>query len=225
MTVFRIIAGFSLAALLLGMAYDFRRRLKTWKAAGDLLRRRIRIPREGRRGGKAGKLDNVRRIVTIVSSALLLSLAVTGFLPVLFLGSHLSGMLLVIHVTLAPFFGIALSALALLWAHRLRFDEADWRILEGAGRRKFPGNDALARFALKVGFWSALLLSLPLMLTVILGLFPLYGTDGEALLIRLHGYSALLLMMTALGELYLIIGLIIAYGEHSTEQLMKEQNQ
>ena len=130
-------------------------------------------------------------------------------------------MLLVIHVTIAPVFGIALSALALLWAHRLRFDEADWRILEGVGRRKSPGKDALVRIALKVGFWSALLLSLPLMLTVILGLFPLYGTDGEALLIRLHGYSALLLMITALGELYLIT----AYNEHSTEQLMKEQNQ
>jgi hypothetical protein len=142
-------------------------------------------------------------------------------LPVLVLGSHLSGMLLVIHVTMAPVFGIALSALALLWAHRLRFDEVDWRIVEGVGRRSFPGGDALVRFSLKVGFWIALILSLPLMLTVILGLFPLYGTDGEALLIRLHGYSALLLMITALGELYLII----AYIGHSTEQPLKEQNQ
>jgi hypothetical protein len=221
MTVFRIIAGLSIAVLLLGMAYDIHRRLKTWRAAGNLLHRRIRATREGGRGGKSGRLENVRRIVTIVSSALLFCLAVTGFLPVLLLGSHVSGVLLVIHVTIAPVFGISLSALALLWAHRLRFDEADWRILEGVGRRKSPGKDALVRIALKVGFWSALLLSLPLMLTVILGLFPLYGTDGEALLIRLHGYSALLLMITALGELYLIT----AYNEHSTEQLMKEQNQ
>ena len=79
----------------------------------------------------------------------------------------------------------------------------------------------LVRFALKVGFWMVLLLSLPLMLTVILGLFPLFGTDGESLLIRLHGYSALLLLITALGELYVII----TYVEHTTKQTFKEQTQ
>jgi hypothetical protein len=203
------------------MAYDLHRRFTTWKAVGDFLHRQVRTSRRGKREGNAGRLDNLRRNVTITTSALLLILAVTGFLPVLFLGGHLSGILLVIHVTMAPVFAIALSALALLWAHRLRFDETDWRIVEGAGRWEFPGKETLVRFALKVGFWTVLPLSLPLMLTVILGLFPLFGTDGEALLIRLHGYSALLLMITALSELYLII----AYIEHSTEQPLKEQNQ
>jgi hypothetical protein len=224
MTVFRIAAGLSIAALLLGMAYDLRRRFKTWKAAGDLLHRLAGNSRRGRKEGNGGSLDNVRRNVTISSGALFLILAITGFVPALFLGSHLGGMLLVIHVTIAPVFAIALSALALFWAHRLRFDAADWRIVEGALRWEFPGKDALVRFALKVGFWVVLLMSLPLMLTVILGLFPLFGTDGEALLIRLHGYSALLLLLTALGELYLII-LIIAPVEHSTEGPSKEQNQ
>jgi hypothetical protein len=205
----------------MGMAYDLHRRLKTWKAVGDFLHRKIRNSRRGRREGDAGRLDKVRKNVTIVSSALFLILAMTGFLPVLFLGSHLSGMLLVLHVTTAPVFALSLSALALLWAHRLRFDEADWGMVEGLGRWESPGKDAFVRFALKVGFWMVLVLSLPLLLTVILGLFPFFGTDGEALLIRLHGYSALFLMLTALGELYLIF----AYIQHITEQPLKEQNQ
>ncbi len=219
MSVFRIIATLLIAALIAGIAYDLRRRTKSWKAAGNSLLRQLGDSRHGM--GTTGGLDNLRRIVTMVSTALFLILAITGFLPALLLGSHLSGILLVAHVTTAPLFAISLSVLALLWAHRLRFDEMDWRTAEDFGRREFPGKDVLVRFALKVGFWMVLLLSLPLMLTVILGLFPLFGTDGESLLIRLHGYSALLLLITALGELYVII----TYVEHTTKQTFKEQTQ
>ena len=207
-----------ISALLVGIGYDFRRRMKSWKAAGDFLLRQLGDSRHGR--GNTGGLSRVRRVVTIVSAGLFLILALTGFLPVVFLGIHLSGLLLVIHVTVAPLFAISLSALALLWAHRLRFDESDLEIALGSGRWESHTKDALVRFALKVGFWIVLSLSLPLMLTVILGLFPLFGTDGEALLIRLHGYSALLLMMSALGEL----SVMIAYVEHTTEPPLKEQN-
>ena len=221
MTVFRIMAGFTVAALLLVMAYDTRRRLKTWKAAGEFLHLQIRNSLAGRREGTAGRLDRFRVNLTIASAALFFILAVTGFLPALFHGSHLGGILLVTHVTTAPVFTLSLCALALLWAHRLRFDEVDWRIAGNLLRRDLPGKDALVRFALKAGFWMVLLLSLPLMLTVILGLFPLFGTDGEALLIRLHGYSALLFMITALGELYVIL----TYIEHTTKQPSKEQTQ
>lgn len=221
MTVFRLIAGLFISALLLMIGYDTRRRFKTWKDAGEFLRRRIRNFRHGGRRENAGRFDRVRRIVTMASVGLFFILALTGFLPALFLGSHLSGILLVTHVTAAPVFALSLSALALFRAHRLRFDERDWRIAEGFGRGEVPGKNEFVRFALKVGFWMVLVLSLPLMLTVILGLFPLFGTDGEALLIRLHGYSALFLMITALGELYVIT----AYSEHTTEQPLKEQSQ
>jgi hypothetical protein len=218
MTAFRFIAGIVIAALLAGIGYDLRRRMKSWNAAGEFLSRRFRDIRHGRE--TAGALSRARNIVAIVSGGLLLILALSGFLPVVFLGIHLSGVLLVIHVTAAPLFAIALSALALLHAHRLRFDESDLQFALGSGERDSHGKDALVRFALKAGFWLILTLSLPLMLTVILGLFPLFGTGGETMLIRLHGYSALLLLVSALGELYLIG----AYMEHTTEQPLKEQN-
>jgi len=218
MTAFRIIAGVVIAALLAGFGYDLRRRMKSWKGAGEFLSRQFRDIRHGR--GNAGALSRARRIVTIVSVGLLLILALTGFLPVVFLGIHLTGVLLVIHVTAAPLFAIALSALALLWAHRLRFDGSDLQIALGSLKRESQGKDPLVRFALKAGFWLILTLSLPLMLTVVLGLFPLFGTGGESMLIRLHGYSALLLLVGALCELYLIG----AYMEQTTEQPLKEQN-
>jgi hypothetical protein len=218
MTAFRIIACVVIAALLAGFGYDLRRRMKSWRGAGEFLSRQFRDIRHGREN--AGALSRARRIVTIVSVGLLLILALTGFLPVVFLGIHLTGMLLVIHVTAAPLFAIALSALALLWAHRLRFDESDLQIALGSLKRESQGRDPLVRFALKAGFWLILTLSLPLMLTVVLGLFPLFGTGGESMLIRLHGYSALLLLVGALCELYLIG----AYMEQTTDQPLKEQN-
>lgn len=208
MTVFRIISSLVIAALLGAVAFDLRRREKTWTAVWKFLRHGNSHTRSPLGMEPGPWRERLRRITYAASGAFFLFLAVTGFLPVLFWGGHLSGILLVIHVTLAPFFALSLSALALVWVHQLRFDEADWRTAQGLGRGKSPGEEALLTVALKAGFWMILLLSLPLMLTIILGLFPIFGTDGEALLIRLHGYSALLLLLASLGEIYLSIAYI-----------------
>ena len=207
MTVFRAVSALLILVSLGGIAYDLRRRLGSWKAVRALLAHHAGNTGLVRRteGQGARWRERFRKITYVLSGGLMGVLAVTGFFPVLFFGNHLSGFLLVIHVTVAPLFALALSALALLWAHRMSFDDADWRMMEELGRRQRPGHEALVTFCLKSGFWIILALSLPLMFTVILGLFPLFGTEGEALLIRLHGYSALLLMLAALAELYLTI--------------------
>lgn len=222
MTVFRILSGLAIAALLGAIAYDLRRRGDTWRglrqSMHDQAKHAARVWKQRKSNGTKSMLDNLRSIVYAVTAAFFLLLALTGFSPVLFLGDHLSGVLLIIHVTIAPLFALSLSALALLWAHRLRFDEGDWRFVLGLGKRRSPGKEMLVGLALKVGFWLVLFISLPLMLTVILGLFPLFGTEGEALLIKGHGASALLLMLVALAEMYLTI----AYVHHSSEHPVKE---
>jgi len=223
MTVFRILSGLAIAALLGAIAYDLRRSGERWSCLGRFLRqeaKRAVLDWRGRKNsGAAGTLDILRRVVFGVSAAFFLVLALTGFAPILILGDHLSGILLIIHVTIAPLFALFLSALALLWAHRLRFDEGDWRLALGQERGRPFGKERLVRFALKVGFRLILFLSLPLMLTVILGLFPLFGTEGEALLIRWHGYSALLLMLVTLTEIHLTI----VYVHHFTQHPVKER--
>jgi hypothetical protein len=222
MTLFRIISLLVTVTLLSAIAYDLRRRRKSWRDVRLFLRGQFRnavhVWQEGKNVVRGGKLDNLRRIVYGLSALLFVLLAVTGFAPVLLFGEHLRGALLIIHVTIAPLFALSLSALALLWAHRLRFEEPDWRFVLGLGRRKPPETALLVRLALKVGFWLALCFSLPLMLTIILGLFPLFGTEGEAFLTRMHGYSALLLMFVALIEIHLTI----AYVQHSTDHPVKE---
>jgi hypothetical protein len=220
MTIFRIISGIALLILIVAVAFDLKRRLGNWKAVTEFLRGEMKnfalVWKEKELFRSGLTIAVVRKMVYMVTVLSFLLLAVTGFAQILFSGDHLSGILLVIHVTVAPFFALSLAATAVLWAHSQRFDMDDWRAVRHLGR---PGlRKETIRFALKAGFWLILLLSLPLMLTVILELFPLFGTEGEAFLIRLHGYSALFLMLVALSHLYLTI----AYAQHQTDHFVKE---
>ena len=216
MTLFRIVAGLVIAALLGGIVLHLRRR-RGWHGVRQFLREQARVTahlwRERKDLGTGSTLDNFRRIAYGLSFMLFVLLALTGFFQVLLFGEHLSGLLLIVHVTVAPLFALALSALALVWAHRLRFDEEDWRFVLSPEHRRDSGWDRRTRLALKIGFWMVLVLSLPLMGTIILGLFPLFGTEGEMFLIRAHGYSALLLLVAALVEMHLTI----VYVQRTTE--------
>jgi hypothetical protein len=220
MTIFRIISGIALLILIGAVAFDLKRRLGSWKAVTGFLRGEMKnstlVWQERRLLRSSHAIAVARKMVYTFAVLCFLLLAVTGFVQILFSGDHPSGILLVIHVTVAPFFALSLAAAALLWAHSLRFDMEDWRVVRHLGH---PGlREETIRFASKVGFWLILLLSLPLMLTVILELFPLFGTEGEAFLIRLHGYSALFLMLVALSHLYLTI----AYAQYPTDHFVKE---
>jgi hypothetical protein len=221
MTLFRIVAGLVITALLVGIIVDLRRR-GGWHGVRQFVRDQTRtgahLWRERKNLGTRSTLDNLRRIAYGLSSAFFVLLAVTGFVPVLLSGEHLSGLLLIVHVTVAPMFALGLSAIALLWAHRLRFDENDWRFVLSPENRRHSRGDQRMRLALKVGFWMVLVFSLPLMGTIILGLFPLFGTEGEAFLTRAHGYSAILLLVAGLAEIHLTI----AYVQRTTEQSSKE---
>jgi hypothetical protein len=222
MTIFRVVSGLVIAALLGGIVFDLRRRRRSWHGVrqfvGDQARIAAHVWRERKNLGTGSALDNFRRIAYGLSAGFFVLLALTGFSPVLVTGEHLSGFLLIVHVTVAPLFALSLSALALLWAHRLRFDEEDWRYVLGPGKRRHSGGERRMKLALKVGFWMVLVFSLPLMGTIILGLFPLFGTEGEAFLTRAHGYSAILLLVAALTEIHLTI----AYVQRSTEHSSKE---
>jgi hypothetical protein len=214
MTIFRIIAYLALAGLVAVIASDSRRRMRSWRGAGASLVSGFRSVLRRKGAAQLGSLGRIRSGTGVVTAVLALLLAATGFLPALLYGSHPSGILLVIHVTLAPLFAVSLTALALLWAHRLRFEAADRHIVERTSGGEVRSLEALVRFSMKIGFWTLLGLSLPLMLTIILSLFPLYGTEGETLLIRLHAYSALLFMLTALGEIYILIAYIDLIAGH-----------
>jgi hypothetical protein len=222
MTLFRLTAALVIAGVAGAIILDLRRGRKTWSGTWRMFRDQARSAfaswNERGRMSPGEMNDTLRRLAYVCSAGLFAILAVTGFLPVVLLGDRLSGLLLIIHVTAAPLFAVSLAALALLWAHRLRFQEDDWHILLNPAKRARATRDRWPSLAVKAAFWLVLLCSLPLMGSIILSLFPLFGTEGEEALARLHGYSALLMLPASIA----VIHLTISYIRHASEQPSKE---
>ena len=153
-------------------------------------------------------LGKFKKLLYLVAMPCVVVLAVTGFYPVLVLGKHISGYLLMIHVTTGGVFAACLALLAFTFAHSHRFDEKDWPWLTSVVRRELqnskllPENSDLVR---KICFWLLIILALPLMLSVVLSMFPLLGTAGQLLLAEAHRYSTLAFAVVAIIHTYLII--------------------
>lgn len=127
--------------------------------------------------------------LTIVSFAVL---AVTGFGPLIF-SKALTGYILMTHATFAPVFAGSLAVLVLLTVHRNRFDKNDWPLFKGS---------CLIR---KVCFWLIIILSLPVILSSVLSMFPIFGTQGQKCLLIIHRYCAITFAVVALIHTFLII--------------------
>lgn len=138
-------------------------------------------------------LGLLKRLALAVGLLCFTVLLLTGFLP-LFLGYHLHGYLLMLHVSCAPVFIICVAFLGLTWAQANSFVAENGKmILQVLGISCVPGQAREDDFGLvrKCCFWALLVLSLPLTLSIILSMFPLFGTDGQYALFYLHRYTAL----------------------------------
>jgi cytochrome b subunit of formate dehydrogenase len=204
--MFRILSTLVLLVLFVLIVLDMRREalkhstFKKWLRTQWESVRLLWLSRRSMRAGNA--LGVMRGLVYLLTLALFFILALTGFIPVVFLGGHVSGVLLLIHATAAPLFALSLALLSLLWAHRQRFSEENWDATKDLVARKRVKPDRLRDMVRKVCFWLILFFSLPLILSIILGVFPLFGTEGQENLVLLHGISALLLTTTAVIHTY-----------------------
>ncbi len=206
MTILRILSILVFLLLLVLIMIDMRKRVlknisfKIWMRAQWTA---VRTIWGGRRSMKSGKaLTVLRGLFYLLTLLLFLVLAVTGFIPVVLFGKHLTGVLLLVHATAAPIFALSLAILSLLWAHRQRFTEENWESVKDLAARRQVEPGHLYDVCWKVCFWLVLFFALPLILSITLGVFPLFGTDGQETLVFLHGISALLLMVTAVIHTY-----------------------
>lgn len=158
----------------------------------------------------------LRRLIYLLALLCFVVLLITGFYPVLVYGEHLSGFLLMLHATFAPVFAVCLAVLAVFWADNCRFDKNYWPWLQRvlgretvnkAGVKKYDPcpSDGLGELLRKICFWLIILLALPVILSIILSMFPLFGTHGQEFLLSAHRYSALLLALVAIVHTYLVI--------------------
>ena len=104
------------------------------------------------------------------------------------------------HVGVAPVFYFSLLAALIVWGEDCCFGEADCKWMEH--RLKDPLGDpancpGTGRFdpIQKSYLWCAGLLGLVLLATMLLSMVPLFGTDGQELMLLIHRWAALLLLM------------------------------
>jgi cytochrome b subunit of formate dehydrogenase len=149
----------------------------------------------------------LRKLIYLLGLLCFIVLVITGFYPVLVQGEHLTGYLLMIHATFAPVFAACLAVLSLMWADNCRFDRSDWPWLQKLLGREPAAKPASGKCGLtqKVCFWLIVFLALPVILSIVLGMFPIFGTEGQECLLNLHRYSTLLLAAAAILHTYFVI--------------------
>jgi len=134
----------------------------------------------------------LRKLIYFLMLLCFVVLVITGFYPLLILDVPLSSYFLVLHLTFAPIFAVLLSIFILISAHYHRFTGSDWRWREKT------------ELGLKSCFWLMILFSIPLILSIILSMYPIMGTQYQEFLRDVHRLSALLFVMITLIHTYLI---------------------
>ena len=161
---------------------------------------------------KLSPVGVLRKVVYLLAMLCFVILAVTGFYPTIILGEHISGYLVMAHATFAPIFAICLAVLAVMWARRCRFAYGDWpwfqrmvqrvTLVKSAGEQAHCESSGLGQ---KITFWLIIFLALPLILSIILSMFPLFGTHWQELLLSTHRWTALVFALAVIVNTYLLI--------------------
>jgi cytochrome b subunit of formate dehydrogenase len=162
---------------------------------------------------RSSLLGALKKLCYLLAIVCFVVLALTGFYPVLVRGEHLSGYLLMIHATFAPIFAICLAVLGITWAGANRFANGDCPLLQRLIRQctslavpqPEQGPCRCTETAQKVAFWAIVVLSLPLILSIVLSMLPLFGTHGQELAMAAHRWSALGFGVMVLIHTYLAV--------------------
>ena len=209
--MFRIvtITAFGLMCLGIGVhcVYVFLREPQGWRyvlhVIGGVVYRSIRVlsPKD------SGFLSSLRGSVFLLASLSLVGLAGSGFIPVLGLNPSLSGYLLILHLMFAPVFLVSVALLALMCTPYHSFVENGGRSLhliqqEGGTRARLicAESDVCRRIC----FWLIIVFTLPLGLSIVLGMSPFIGSLAQTYLLEIHRYCALTISLAAVMYIYLI---------------------
>ena len=129
-------------------------------------------------------------LVFVVAVALM-ALSSLGMLVV---GQRMHRWMLILHMTVAPLFAIAVTGLALLWAEQNTLERA---AETGLAARFHPGE--------KLAFWVVVVTGLLTIATAMLGMMSWYGSDAQEVLLDVHRYSALVLLIATVFHAYRLL--------------------
>ncbi len=134
-------------------------------------------------------------LTTIIFFSLMV---LSAFLNVIFIGDDLTGLFLLVHVTVAPLFSIFLAITIILFAQSNTFNKNDFTVsIEGKNKLNKNGYP-------KIIFWLIVFFSIPIMVSIILSMFPLFGTEGQIFLLNIHRYSTLIIFILFIFHIALV---------------------
>ena len=161
---------------------------------------------------KSSLLGVLKKLVYLVALISFVVLAFTGFWPLLIRGEHISGYGMMVHATFAPVFALCLAIIAVSWAgsNRLTADDCPrvGRWLGRVMRRHIPAGEkpgSCSVLGYKLAFWALMVLALPLILSIVVSMFHILGTDGQFFAMAVHRWTALVFAVVAVLHTYLAI--------------------
>ena len=155
--------------------------------------------------GDLSTLAKLRRLACLLAAGSLVMLFVTGFVGRLLFGEQITGYTLMLHVGLAPVFIVCTGFILVAWGYQCRLNEDDWQGLTSLMRLEKTDSGDTADLGWKLTFWLAMFLVVPVSLSMVLGMYPLFGTHGQELLMGLHQYTSLALTLVVMIHVHLVI--------------------
>ncbi|MBN2455795.1 MAG: cytochrome b/b6 domain-containing protein [Sedimentisphaerales bacterium] len=147
----------------------------------------------------ASAIEKLRKLLYLLALLCFVVLAVTGFVPVLIYGRSIWGYWLMVHATAAGVFALCAAALVVMWAENCRLS----RLLQYKPKCESSGEHY--ELSLKLCFWIIVILLPALILSSILAMFLIFGTDGQELLLQLHRYCAVSMVSVVIIHTYLLV--------------------
>jgi cytochrome b subunit of formate dehydrogenase len=208
--LFRVISLLGLIGIIAAIVWAIRSQLIQMAGTKQTLRQQIfdiaNSLRQWRTLSAPARLNALMRFFYLATLAGVFILALTGFLPIIIFGQHISDFALMMHMLLAPLFAIGVTALALFWAQRHRFNKNDWEyLLQWARREESAAPREQPEVWQKLCFWLVLLSSGPILISIVLMMYPLFDTAAQQSLLYWHGYSGLLLLAVVVLHTYMVL--------------------
>ena len=147
----------------------------------------------------SGKLQSLKVFLYLFTLLEFFIMMFTGFVTLIFTGGDITGILLLIHVTVAPFIAVTFAVMVVLYAQSNSFNEDDIKN-DQSNNKTVLKNSAY----LKINFWLISLFSLPAMISIILSMFPIFGTEGQINLLEIHRYSVLIISLLVIFRIGLL---------------------
>jgi len=147
-----------------------------------------------------------RKLIYLLALFSLLMLSVTGFYQPLVHGKSISGYLMMLHSTFSPVFAVCLAAIAVMWSPYYTLDKNRQPSSQKPIHKKHLTTITSEKNELGLGllFWLIILLAVPVILSIVLCMFSVFGTAGLKFLFDVHRYSALSLVLLAIIHTYLL---------------------